>query len=1017
MTNFTKFQQGGNMVQDIPIVQTDYNFLNYSLSRMNSEYEAGVSNVRNMYNSVLNSPLSNQENVEKRQQYLDQAKQNLQKITKSDLSVPQNQQTAASIFKPFYEDNDIVHDMSVTKQVNSEIQKGYSASTSPDIAIRNTYNKESTNYLQGILQDLGQAHRGDGSIQAIKAESWTPFKDIPSDLSKMAKDEGLEFKQTINGGWNLYEISGGIKSQKNFARWAASKLGPEYTPQLNVIASNQIRSQVNALTSIGVSPEDAKTQIGKQNLDEYVKENNKYLFELNADYNNNSQELNNLEKKIRKSGGNPLQVNEWVSKKRDLDESYGLIEKYTKNSNDYLDQNAPVSYGKTISDVVDYNSQASQVVIKNPNFIAADRIRTNILNNWATGYALGHYSEKTIANQGYANEANYNLARQRMVNDENENNYQHGQDDREYKLELANTALAYQKEGLDFKANDNGGFTTSYPNPYDSKNDIGASSKQFSQMSEAQLSDLKNDQVNNFIKQSLYSNSAENKGFIPELFDAYGVLKPEESSKFFTYMQKLENNEKPIATSDINDIFKKLYTNKVISGNWKNTLEDESSSIREDMLKFAENKLTGMSSKIAPSERQRLLASLDQLETNINVKKSHEFTIQQNIANELKKDKSNTLASFTTTDSNTGNIRIINSKDMSNYLNDIKVVSNEGKVITLSKKQIADAYFNKSITSDMIEGEPYFDVTVDGKTYYTFSDWEGTQKLSSVFNKFGDPESFVNKKNDLYKKVDPWAQQLKSETGKYGEDFNEPMDQPATLKTIQSIGKPSNYLNIVDRDGKSLKDDTKALNAIAALTSDDSKLLKQNVGSITSNPLGYGRTPTITLHLNTTDPSDNADIKYLQKNVGNEITFEIDPNTKDPRLKEYVRRGIQPKEEIFPQLREGHIVKSTGIRNSMDAGYEIHPDATDPRYVTGYTANYDYVKFDPKTGNFTKVTDQLPRIPLDARSQDILDNINKKQYEHSQANDAAYLMYVKNHPKVSIEDLNNNYNDYIKNNK
>ena len=97
--------------------------------------------------------------------------------------------------------------------------------------------------------------------------------------------------------------------------------------------------------------------------------------------------LNNLEKKIRKSGGNPLQVNEWVSKKRDLDESYGLIEKYTKNSNDYLDQNAPVSYGKTVSDVVDYNSQASQVVIKNPNIIAADLIRTNILNNWATGYA------------------------------------------------------------------------------------------------------------------------------------------------------------------------------------------------------------------------------------------------------------------------------------------------------------------------------------------------------------------------------------------------------------------------------------------------------------------------------------------------------------------------------------------------------------------------------------------------------------------------------------------------------
>ncbi len=54
------------------------------------------------------------------------------------------------------------------------------------------------------------------------------------------------------------------------------------------------------------------------------------------------------------------------------------------------------------------------MIISNPGFIASNQLKTRMLNNWATGYAMGNQSLDITANQGFANQANYGISRERI---------------------------------------------------------------------------------------------------------------------------------------------------------------------------------------------------------------------------------------------------------------------------------------------------------------------------------------------------------------------------------------------------------------------------------------------------------------------------------------------------------------------------------------------------------------------------------------------------------------------------
>jgi hypothetical protein len=115
-----------NVTDTFPEIQTfrpDYSFLQSALQYKQSKFDAAFNQLNSVYGSILNAPLTRGINQERRDEFIKAADSELKKITSLDLSLPQNVQLASNVFKPFYEDQNLVKDITWTKNWNNEVQR------------------------------------------------------------------------------------------------------------------------------------------------------------------------------------------------------------------------------------------------------------------------------------------------------------------------------------------------------------------------------------------------------------------------------------------------------------------------------------------------------------------------------------------------------------------------------------------------------------------------------------------------------------------------------------------------------------------------------------------------------------------------------------------------------------------------------------------------------------------------------------------------------------------------------
>lgn len=102
----------------------NYNFIMRTLEMRQNQYDQGFAQVKSVYNSVLGAELLREENKEQRDLIIANAQKALKDLPMVDLSIAKNVSAAKSVFKPFYEDEDILWDMSQTKEVKGQIARG-----------------------------------------------------------------------------------------------------------------------------------------------------------------------------------------------------------------------------------------------------------------------------------------------------------------------------------------------------------------------------------------------------------------------------------------------------------------------------------------------------------------------------------------------------------------------------------------------------------------------------------------------------------------------------------------------------------------------------------------------------------------------------------------------------------------------------------------------------------------------------------------------------------------------------
>ena len=186
--------------------QLDWNVLAKNTQLKQSRYDKNWESLNNVYGSLYNADVSNPESQKVKDNLLKQIDFNVKRVTGMDLSLKQNVTQAQQIFKPFYENTNLIADVVRTSEYKSEFAKGKGFATSKN-------KTEHDMYWGGGLQYLGN-----------KMEE---FKSLPFDkLSSFEKFEYVPYVDTDKVMREIQKEMGNVKvMRKNGSYWVTTQNG------------------------------------------------------------------------------------------------------------------------------------------------------------------------------------------------------------------------------------------------------------------------------------------------------------------------------------------------------------------------------------------------------------------------------------------------------------------------------------------------------------------------------------------------------------------------------------------------------------------------------------------------------------------------------------------------------------------------------------------------------------------------------------------------------------------------
>jgi hypothetical protein len=250
------------------LYRPDYQFLTQVYGTKQAQYDRGFDMVRSLYNSVLNSSLTNGDNQTFRQEAFKKLQGALKSVSNVDLSNQTNVMRAQGLIDPISQDQDLAYDMAVTKFHQSQKQKMEQYKNSTDPKMRAMYNDYSKMDIAFAEEDLRNAKRGDGSVQKVQPREFVPFDDTMEYLRKAAKEQGLEISQAApdQGGYIIKRVNG-IGAVPAFTDWARATMGNRFDRQFQVMGRVAAESEIrNEMSTSKISRDEAIQKVAQKML-------------------------------------------------------------------------------------------------------------------------------------------------------------------------------------------------------------------------------------------------------------------------------------------------------------------------------------------------------------------------------------------------------------------------------------------------------------------------------------------------------------------------------------------------------------------------------------------------------------------------------------------------------------------------------------------------------------------------------------------------------------------------------
>lgn len=188
------------MATSSPYSQNDYGVFNYrpyslpvnqiaaAFTAKNNAWEVGAQRVKSRYDSIMDLDLSKDENKKIRDEFMQKAQGELQKLSTQDLSDPTVQRKGLTLFQPLLQDKGILYDDQATKHYKSILSDAEQLRKKDN---GKYYSQDNLQYaLDGWDDFLKNPDREAGQQYLQRAKTMTPYYDPSDEISKINKDCG-----------------------------------------------------------------------------------------------------------------------------------------------------------------------------------------------------------------------------------------------------------------------------------------------------------------------------------------------------------------------------------------------------------------------------------------------------------------------------------------------------------------------------------------------------------------------------------------------------------------------------------------------------------------------------------------------------------------------------------------------------------------------------------------------------------------------------------------------------------
>lgn len=173
----------------------DLNIYQSVMQQKQSQYDSAYNSINKIYGKYFYAPLSHSENQKTRDEVMKTIDFDLKRISSLDLSLEQNVNVAAQVFKPFYENQYLMKDMAFTKNYMTERGRAENLKLSTDVEQRKQYWDKGLRALDYQVEEFKNSSLE--STLGFSNPTYTNYVSVMDKALKLAKEADLNI-ETVN---------------------------------------------------------------------------------------------------------------------------------------------------------------------------------------------------------------------------------------------------------------------------------------------------------------------------------------------------------------------------------------------------------------------------------------------------------------------------------------------------------------------------------------------------------------------------------------------------------------------------------------------------------------------------------------------------------------------------------------------------------------------------------------------------------------------------------------------------